>query len=131
MNKIKNNNANPSVCNLGIVLSAILIILSPNILFGAAQEYPPGSGNWYPGSYNQQSLALGDVQDAVNSASGAASFINGDIVHLKAGEATWGSTLFINKGITLMGAGNGTGGGETNKNKQWHQNDSDKRTTRS
>jgi len=86
-------------------LPIFIVILVPTIAFGAAQEYPSGSGNWYPGSYSKQSLNLSDVQDAVDRANGADDFRNGDIVHLKAGTVEWGGTLKINKGITLQGAG--------------------------
>jgi len=48
---------------------------------------------------NAASCAKADVQAAVTSA------VNGDTVTIPAGNCTWSSTLTINKGITLQGAG--------------------------
>jgi hypothetical protein len=57
------------------------------------------------------STASSDVQTAINSAA------NGDTVLVPAGSATWSSTVTVNKGIRLIGAGEGqtliTQGGAT------------------
>jgi hypothetical protein len=84
----------------------LLCFLIPSAtLAGTCEEYPEGSGNWYPGSHSSQSLALADVQQCVTDATGADAFANGDTIHLKAGEVTWTGTLTVNKGINIIGAG--------------------------
>ena len=79
--------------------------LLPSTVSASAEEYPAGSGNWYPGSYNKPSLAVEDVQDAINAAKGAKNWKNGDTVHLPPGSATWAKHVTVSKGITIKGAG--------------------------
>jgi hypothetical protein len=86
----------------------ISLVFLPSIVSAECQEYPPGSGNWYPGKFSNQSLKLSDVQDCIDSAKGENDYRNGDTVHLKKGSVTWDGNLTINKGISLLGAGSAT-----------------------
>ena len=53
-------------------------------------------------THTAASCSQADVTAAISAAS------DGDVVIVPAGNCTWGSTLIINKGISLQGPGNNT-----------------------
>lgn len=82
-----------------IFLLLITFFVIPVYAHSTCEEYT--AGNWYPGSYSSQSLAVSDCQSCHDDAG----FGIGDTIHLKAGSATWSNTLAITIGCKIIGAG--------------------------
>lgn len=77
----------------------IILLFVVSLSWSACEEYPDASGNWYPGTYASQSLTQADIASCVTAAS------SGHTINLKAGAATWNSTVNITKGVKFIGAG--------------------------
>ncbi len=80
----------------------LILLLIPNIVFAACEEYPENSGNWYPGSFSSQSLTAADVSSCISAMS------SGETIRLKAGTVDWSAGgVTVNKSINIIGAGAG------------------------
>lgn len=85
-----------------LMLLTMHMFLAAGYAWAACEQYPAGSGHWYPGTFAEQSLVRDDVQSCIADASA------GHVIHLKAGTADWsGGGVTINRqGVIILGAGN-------------------------
>lgn len=87
-----------------LIIFILSILTITSNAFAACEEYPAGSGNWYPGSYASQSLTEADVFSCDDQTGWDA----GDTIHLRSGSATWTESTTINFSAIFQGAGVGS-----------------------